>query len=389
MISWIQTFLWLFLLVFPKGGIKIAGVPITWGYLLLGIVGICCLFRKKWTFHIPRYEILLCLFPFQIIAFISILYNGVSNVGMCIAFFVSFYCIPWSMLLLFSQDIESFPLDSLYKYVRRGVRFISLYGVVFFAVKHFLGTFFEIPFLTTNWDDFGSLEELKYINRGLVFKLISTYNNGNIFGICVLMLLPLYCYVEKKLGWRILAKLALILTFSRTVWFGLLFYEICQAIFFREKKLSGFLKISLSLSVLYTILAAFGYFYGLGFSFLLDPSLGNRIGQFYFPEIGFLSTEPFSGIQEIIYVGILRSFGVLGWMAFMAALVGIFLFSPRSGSGFLNPKNYKSYIYLGLLNYLFVACSDGAILYIPVMALFWFLVSFSAKQLAFSSAPVQ
>lgn len=373
----INLFLWVFIIVFPKGGFKLYDIPITWGYLILGVSGLIAIFRKKWIQHAPRYEILLCLAPFQIVTMISILFNGVASIGMSISFFVSFFIIPWWMLFIFSSDIETMPLSTVYLYLKRGVRFVSLYGVIFFTIKHFVGTFLEVPLLTTNWDDFGYLEELKCINRGFVFKLISTYNNGNIFGICILMLLPLYCFVEKSMLWRGLTKLALILTFSRTVWFGLFFHEFCYFIFLSKGKTLNLFRWTVSFACLSLILAAFGYFYGFGLQFLFDPSLGNRIEQLYFSEISFLSREPFAGIQEIVYFGILRSFGVLGLITFILFILGIFILTARSRRSFLDPSRY---IGQGLLNYLFVAFSDGALLYIPVMAIFWFLVSFLARK---------
>ena len=54
-----------------------------------------------------------------------------------------------------------------------------------------VGKFIEIPFLTVNAGDYGTLESTKHINRGGYLKLISTYNNGNVYGVATLILLPL------------------------------------------------------------------------------------------------------------------------------------------------------------------------------------------------------
>ena len=89
-----------------------------------------------------------------------------------------------------------------------------------------VGRFVEIPFLTVNFHDVGTLETTKYIDRGGIFKLISTYNNGNVYGVCLLMLLPFYNSVEPSKLKRMIVKLSLLLTLSRTVWFGLFFAEI-------------------------------------------------------------------------------------------------------------------------------------------------------------------
>ena len=54
--------------------------------------------------------------------------------------------------------------------------------------------------LTVNAGDLGELDSSKFNQRGSVSKLISTYNNGNIFGVCTLMLFPIfYEYTKSKI----------------------------------------------------------------------------------------------------------------------------------------------------------------------------------------------
>lgn len=369
--------LWLFLLVFPKGGFKIGPVPVTWGYLFLGLFSFVLLFRTKWQLNLTRFYSYLCTIPFQIVAFYTLAVAGIVNYGMAISLLVSFVFFPLAFFLLFSHDIEHLDLRKFAELFKKGVFFVAAYGIFLFFYKILLGHFFEIPFLTTNWGDLGELDT-KCNNRGGVFKLISTYNNGNIFGICVLILLPLYCYFEQRNWRKLLVKFALFLTLSRTVWLGLLFHELCYDFFLVKNAKKFLLKIGLVLLSFTLLFAIFAFTFGFSLDFLFDTELGGRAEQFDFlGSAGLLAHKPFDAITEIIYLGILDSFGYLGLICFLLAMVGPVV---------LNLYKYKSpfhlVILLGCTNYLFIACSDGALLFLPTMAFYWFLNSLLARKTA-------
>jgi len=65
------------------------------------------------------------------------------------------------------------------------------------VVKNIFKTDIEIPYFTINAADVGEVAD-KYNQRGNIMKLISTYNNGNIFGVCTLMFFPLFYYNTQK-----------------------------------------------------------------------------------------------------------------------------------------------------------------------------------------------
>lgn len=372
----ILFFLWLFLLVFPKGGFKIAGIPLTWGYFLLLVSCFFALFRKEWKIQMPRYEIILGLIPFQIVSFFTLAINGQENVGMTLSFLVGFFVLPFLFFFIFSNDIETLDLSRFFNLFRIGVIFIASYGIFLFLYKQLTGKFIEIPFLTMNWNDLGELET-KNINRGFIFKLISTYNNGNIFGICLLMLLPLYCYLEKSLIWKLVVKSALFLTFSRTVWIGLLFHECCFSLFVSNNRKLALVKLFFSFSILVLALSAFAAYFELPLTFFFDRNLGGRSEQLDVMQDPFLfSPKPFSHIVEIVYLGVIDSFGILGLITFLLATWGNLLFISMNRA--LTPL--RKSLLLGLVNYLLICFSDGALLLIPTLVFFWFLLSLLARK---------
>ncbi|HLB52721.1 MAG: hypothetical protein A3E80_01805 [Chlamydiae bacterium RIFCSPHIGHO2_12_FULL_49_9] len=372
----ILFFMLLFLLVFPKGGVKIGDIPLTWGYLLIGIVSLFALFRGCWAIQRSRLDALMCLLPFQIVAGATLFIYGCQNMGWVISFLISFFFLPYVFLLVLSKNIEQMDLNFFIKIFKFGVAVISYYGIALFVYKQFTGRYLEIPLITTNWGDMGILDHGKCNSRGIVSKLISTYNNGQLFGISLIILLPLYCYVQKNSWHKLATKIALILTLSRTAWIGLLFNELAYSVLVAKNKRKGLLNLLIMLSLLGGGVMAVLSFYGFDASFLLDANLGGRRAQLeLLDNASFLPQKPFSYIAEMTYLGVLDSFGIIGLIAYLIGLGGSVFFYARPGA-----SKVRICLMLGLVDYLFISISDGAIHYIPVLAFYWFVVSLLARK---------
>jgi len=369
--------LWLFLLIFPKGGFKIGAVPITWGYLFLAICSVVIAFQKKWQIQESRSTMLLCLLPFQCVAIGTMISNGIADTGMGFSFLISFFCLPFVFFLLFSNAIENLDTERLFSLIRRGVFCIAVYGIVLFFVKGFAGFFLEIPFLTVNWGDLGELDT-KHINRGTFSKLISTYNNGNIFGVCILMLTPLVNFLEKQFWRKWIIKLSLLLSLSRTVWMGLLFSEIVFHCFVRKDKKKSLTELFCFFLTAFLFIVFSFYLFGFSWGFFFDQSLGGRAEYLEISEnIHLFSDRSFAGFEEIVYLGIYNQFGLVGLVTFLLAMGSplLFILGKRKSLGPIQTS-----IVCGLVTYLLVACSDGALLYIPTMAFYWFCCSFGLRR---------
>ncbi|MDN2696110.1 hypothetical protein O0882_07260 [Janthinobacterium sp. SUN073] len=389
-----------FIIYFPKGGVKIGSIPLTWGYVAIFIFSIMAIPRfllniGNISFSTCRLNVFFSLLPFQSIVIFSFIFNGVENFGFGISFIVSVIFLPFTFIILFHQYMEEMNLSYLFSMVKRGIIFVSLFGIFLFIYKLYTGSFLEIPFLTVNYDDLGELEG-KHIDRGGIFKLISTYNNGNIYGICILMLLPLYEFLENSKIKRIIVKTSLVLTLSRTVWLGMIIYELLKLFYFSINSTSKhllfiprlFLELKIRKADFIAILFSFigiilfcgAVFYmifmiGQNASFLFDKNLGGRIDQLnVIDKLTFFPEKKFSQVSEIVYMSVLDSFGILGFLSFLLAMLSPVIYGflrrvPFGGS------LYKKSIMSGLIIYLVLAISDGAFLYIPVMAIYWFLIS--------------
>ncbi len=378
----------LFLVVFPKGGIKFKNIPITWGYVFLAIISLSLLFKKKYFVRKEHIYSLIALLPFQIYSLLSIYINGYQHFGFFISFLVNFLFLPFIFFFIFSEYIENLDLKYFFKIFKRSILFISSYGIFLFFYKAISTTLFEIPLLTVNWHEKGLIEKIKCINhRGVFLKLISTYNNGNIYGICLLMFLPLYNYLEKSISKKSIVKLSLILTLSRTVWVGFIISEFFSYFFIKKNKQKSLIKFCISLFCFTLIILIFAKFYlHQPLQWYFDKTLGGRLLNKSI-SMNFFSTLAFIYIEEMLYLSILNTFGFLGFLLFIIGIT-FSLFNYLLKNINKEKSVIDKSIFFGLLTYLIISISDSATLYLPVMAFYWFLSSFlqtkKAKQLAIS-----
>lgn len=373
-------FLVTFLLVFPKGGIKLGAIPVTWGYVGLALVfawlPLALWLGRSARVRTVRLLALGALVPFQAVVWLGLMANGTEGMGFTVSLLVSFFFIPLMFVLVLGIHLDRLHLGFLFRLVRVGVPLVAAYGIFLFFYKLSTGEFIEIPYLTVNAGDLGELDE-KFIDRGGVFKLISTYNNGNIYGVSILTLLPLYAWLEKSAVRTSVVKLSLLLTLSRTVWIGLVFYELAHRLYVRRVSARALLALAGALAV---IAAGVGYAVASllevnAASFLLDRQLGGRIGQLAALETAtVLPSVRYVAIVEMVYLSVLDSFGILGLAAFLLGMTAPLL-AHLAGLLPFRDTPYKRSLAVGLAVYLFVAMSDGALLFIPVMAFYWFVAS--------------
>lgn len=369
----IVFFLIVFNLYFPKGGIKIGDVPITIGMLLIIILGGWMFINSFATNRLmlidkDRINIVFAWIPFQLIIIISIVFNEISSLPDVLSMIFNFIFLPYCMVFIGSYYFNKVDREFLYKLIKIGIIFVSIYGIIAFFYKFITGDLINIPYLTINADDTENAE-YKNIDRGGFFKLVSTYQNGNIYGISMLMLLPIFCYLEKNTFIKLLVKFSLILTLSRTIWFGLIVYEFINAfiINFSVKKI-----IYCILSIISTIfiIVYMLNIIELNVDFLLDTSMGGRINYFYKYDMNFISEKPLGSIAEIVYLGIINNFGIVGLLLFFIAVISpIVVFFKNKINNEVN-----KYALIGYIIYLIISCVDGAILLVPVMIFYWFIV---------------
>lgn len=359
--------LFCFLLIFPKGGMKLFNVPITWGYLLLGFFSVLTFFNKKIEINHKRLFSFLTILPFIFVCSLSFLINGIVSIEFTISFIVSFIILPFIFYIAFSGSIEALNIEYFSKLLKNSIFIVAIFGIFLFFYKIAFNKFIQIPFLTVNFNDYNLLD-IKHIDRGNVYKLISTFNNGNLYGICILMFFPLYLLLEKSFFKKTCMIISLTLTISRTIWIGLLVSLVFYYLLVNRKNYIQFIAfLFISLLSIYFVLSVFEF----SNDFVFDKDLGGRFDQLsYLKDISIISHKSFSRIEEMTYLSILDQFGIIGLLNFIIAMTCPFIFIIKK-----QLNEFHKCIVLGLITYLIIAISDGAILLIPTMAYYWFLSS--------------
>ena len=360
------------LIVVPKAGIQLGPAPISWGYMLLGLIGGLSFLAQLYTGQVSlnRFLAWLATLPFGALFIFSIAVNGYTDTGFAISALTGFVILPLIILLGFDRHIAANNIDTIIDWVAKAASFVAIAGIPLFGLFLLTGILPEIPFITSIGFQEISWQE-KSNDRGGVFKLMSTFANGNLFGICMLMLGPLVITRRSKME-GVLFRLALLLTLSRTIFIGLILQEL-YLLLSRPKKIT--FPFWAAGAMLMLVFAAIGFLAILdnNLSFFFDSNLGGRASTLRnFEEAYFLSMEPFRVIPEIVYAGIVKFFGWGGLVLFLIALIGPIVIGRILGEPF---QGDRQALVAGLGIYLILCMSDGAMQLIPVMAYFWFIIA--------------
>ncbi len=374
------------LVLFPKGGFRVGGVPLTWGYILLFLTFVLLLpyrmLMVKAHFVSRQIVALLCIVPMALVFFYSAAAFGLVDAGGFISTGTSLIFLPIFFLWFMPPMLPLVDGARLMRCLRFCVLAAALFGILLFFWRPITGSWIQIPYLTINGGDVGDFAYTKSINRGYFLKLISTYNNGNIYGAATFLLLRLYELFTPSRWQRWVLRIALLLTLSRTIWAGLLFdllLTLAGSILeqrrsfpvIRLKRLAGVtLLLVLVLPVGISIWKLVGVQQSNGF--LLDPTLGGRTTQFtqlgsapFFPY--FPSTFQFA---EVTYLSAVNTFGVIGFFTITLILLSPLLIVLMDRRALHDPVRKAAL--KGLLTYALISTSDGALNLIPVMAFYWF-----------------
>jgi hypothetical protein len=379
----IVWFLTVFLVLFPKGGLKIGILPLTWGYLFLALTTPPLLLVRLAAFPsrllLRVWVVLGAVAPIQLLCIYAMVFYGIVDPPFAVSTLTNLFFLPWIFLLVYPPFLGYVDGERLSRYLRVCIFLTAVWGIFLFFWHPFTGHFIEIPYLTVNVADYGDLEYTKHIARGLFLKLISTYNNGNLYGVAMLILLPLYEFLEKA-RWRVwLLKGALVLTLSRTVWFGLVIVQLAPLGLLLMRQVATFPRLQLGrlgkqvIATLVIVGCIFGalLFNSSTLAFLFDPNLGGRLGGLgAFSTATLLPSRGLAGLSEVVYVSAATWFGYAGFVAITLLLWSPALLLFVDSSALRSPS--RTAALKGLLMYAVLCVSDGGFNYLPVMAFYWF-----------------
>ena len=380
----IAALLVVFLVLFPKGGVKLAGAPLTWGYLVLAVTALPALIYRMLFLPLRMGAMamaaLASVVPFQLVFLYSYKANGYASLEYLISLFVNFVALPILFLFVYPMFFSRMNRGRFIRLFCGCVFWAAAYGIFLFFWRPLTGHLIEVPMLTVNLADYGQIELTKHIARGAFLKLISTYNNGNVYGVATLIVLPLYSLLERSRARRLTVRLALLLTLSRTVWAGLVVEQLLSLARPALEMTLTFPRVNLRRAIkpilfvagtgLAILVAVFASSYSL--SFLFDPSLGGRLGEItMLGSSTWLPSLPLNGFAEVLFASALINYGYVG----LATLLLLFLFPLALviARPALARDPVRNAAAKGLVLYVIVATSDGATNLIPVMAFYWFV----------------
>ncbi|ADV84268.1 hypothetical protein [Terriglobus saanensis] len=378
----IAALLCVFIVLVPKGGIKAIGLPITWGYLLLIFSFIYSLPTRLLTyrmFYSRRLLITLAtIVSFLIPFFYSTWANGIASLPFFVSTFTNFVVLPFLFFIFYPPFLPQLDGPRFRKVLVFCILGAAIYGIFTFLLRPITGKYVEIPFLTTNSGD-ANLEATKNIARGNTFKLISTYNNGNIYGVCTFILLPLFDRLVSQRWKRLTVRAAIFLTLSRSVWAGLFFEQILSmaAVFVEQARSfprihgKALLSRLLLLSACGVVLSVIVVWMNRDSSFIFDSELGGRANSLStFSYATFLPSVPVDAFFEILYASAVYQYGYLGLLAIIAVFFGPWIVLLSDLRALSDP--YRRAAMKGLVLYSLLSFGDCAISFIPVMTFYWF-----------------
>ena len=349
----------IFTFVFPKAGLYVGDTPLLVGHIALTLTFLFVLARR-WSIHrgVALAAALLTILgtlSSLMIMFIGTLPTTSASVAPVL---LSLWILPVFSVVVFGAFVQRYWVFTA-KIMALGLLGVMVYTLVSFVSTNLFGQILAVPYLTVTGGDVDVLLG-KHSDRGGIFKAYGTYNNGNVLGVSLLIWAPLALHLLRRRVNSNLLRLVLIVTLSRTVWIGMIAYEVLGAV--KQRRLWPMLRLLVGVPLLVVaIYLTARNFLGWAPERLLDSNLGGRADQLSFDFT--ILPGVFRGMQEIVYLSILRSFGVVGLLAFIAVWFWPLLLRRR-----YVPAQMAQ---IGMLLYVICMVSDGAFVLPPVTVLYW------------------
>lgn len=398
----------------PKAGFKIGGIPLTLGNIFLFLLLIRTYikpFRIKVTDR--NFMFLFLLYPFYCFLRIFLpLIAGTVSISEALPLLAanSVYPLIFPVLIMKIKNEDQF--ESLTKIIMTCLFLTMLYDIaqIIFGVAAV-----QIPGITVNYSDYASAPNSWWLAKANGFenasKFFSTYQNGNVYGLNLLMFYPLFSlYFRQNKGiFSYIMLIALFslnafLTGSRTVWLGTIIYTFLLASYNIKRdriNLKNFLASSILLSLFcfyaYDFVSIFSghigrffnslnsnvFFAGAGrtegavrsFKWLFEN--GNVL-DFLF---GVYGTDGKASAGEMTYFAILFAYGITGLVLWLLPIICVSLRikqkSIKTGDMFLLGA------YRGIFLYMACAFIEGAFWLPPTVINLWTLIALAYKKLQF------
>lgn len=376
----------------PKGGIKIQDIPVTFGnvlyFILLILFFIYLLFRQK--IYKDKVQLLIFIsivfFAFRIIfAFL----NDNMKLSDIIQYLIPLSIYPVMYLITYNCIRNKPQLYKIINIISLGFMFICIYGIVqnVFGIDKT-----TIPGITVNYSDYKE-SPLWYLQKangqGDASKMISTYQNGNIFGVNLLLLFPIVFETTKKSKIKfmfvVLFLIVGMLTLSRSVWLGIAIYVFIKFIFNGNLKFKAMaVRVAIILALIIIIPYAFHNVPQLQARLMqtniinistlsgrtptaleLLRSSSNNIISLFIGPYGIIQYE--GGAYEMTYFAIYMLSGLIGLLFFFVPIIyALYKLKKHSKLNLVSRG-----CFYGIIVYGFTAFIEGAFWLPPTVLNLW------------------
>jgi hypothetical protein len=356
----------LILFGFPKAGVYLGNIPFTLSYVLVGMAAVfelVCLAKSSFRKLPMRYAwlgLLVLLLAILELAYFRI--YGMKSLGATVSVLVSTVVMPVLAILMTHWLLRILGMDGLIRCLRWAFVPVLFFGLASFLVYNMTGKVLGIPFVTTTGADVASVAT-RHNLRGPIIKMFSTYNNGNILGINLLLWGPIVAVgsFRSSTAFRFLC----VATLSRSVWVGLLLLEVVKAV--ADRSYRRLIQAAFGMALLFAIVVAASYLIGRDpYSFLLDKDLGGRVSNLQ-DDLNVISNQRIGWSSESVPAAAWLAFGPAGVLMISA----IWAFPIVVGG----KQTIQRAARLAMAVYFVVASVEGAFTLVPTQAIYWFLAA--------------
>lgn len=397
---------------FPKAGIKLGGIPLTVGnvFLLLTIMMwfFYVLWRRCFIFSkAERLVVIGCLY--WLIRFLLTMVGGRAGLSDWVGFFVPLVVYPFTFLVFNFFITEQRQIDLILRMLMWGTIIVFIFGFLqaAFGIERF-----SVPGLTVNYTDYISstnwyAEKYNGVQDGVTYsKTVSTYQNGNLLGVNILLFCPMiYESIKKKVWQRVymlVFVLFCILTGSKTCWVGIFLYLFIKSVVIINRKWADGRKVQFAcliiavtpviaaifLNMFPQILERFKDSFTLknindlsGRSESMSQLIDYFVNKTEWILIGpYGLTSYWGSSYEMAYFCILMIGGIAGLVAFLGPI--IYILAKYIGKHIKDSKVLKGVCH-GLVVYIIIAFVEGALWLPPTAVNLWMVLALGYKMSLF------
>ena len=397
---------------FPKAGIKLEGIPLTVGnvFLILTIMSwfIYVLWKRCFVFSKAEvFVIVSCVY--WLIRFLLVMAGGEVGLSEWVGFFVPMVIYPFTFFVFNFFITEKKQIDFILRMLFVGTLIVFVFG---FLQATFGIEKFSIPGLTVNYTDYISstnwyANKFNGVQEGISYsKTVSTYQNGNLLGVNVLLFCPMiYENIKNKAGrnlYMLVFILFCILTGSKTCWVGIVLYLFIKGVVVLNNKWAEGRKVQFACLIIAVIPVIAAIFLNMfpqiverfqeSFTLKNINDLSgrsesmNRLINYFTNKTEWLLIGPYGltnywgSSYEMAYFCILMLGGLAGLIAFLGPIVYIII---RYFVRHTKESKVLKGITHGVIVYLIVAFVEGALWLPPTAINLWMVLAMGYKMSRF------